>query len=168
MVFLKTDIGYFLSGGTSNTNIALSIGNGISNTSITSGLSNNLFADITPTQALAGIIKFKCFYVKNLNGTQMLQSPKIWIAANTLSAYDEIDLGIGSAAKNGTEPAIANDTTAPTGVVFTHPTSEVIGLQLPSLNPNDYQAVWARITVQANSDPIDQNASIIRVRGTPI
>jgi hypothetical protein len=156
VVFLKTDIGYFLSGGTSNTNVALSIGNGISNTSITSGLSNNLFADITPTQALSGIIKFKCFYVKNLNGTQMLQSPKIWIAANTLSAYDEIDLGT------------ANDTTAPTGVVFTHPTSEVIGLELPSLNPNDYKSVWARITVQANSDPIDQNASIIRVRGTPI
>lgn len=168
MVFLKTDIGYFLSGGTTNTDINLAIGNAISNTNISSGLANNLFPDVTPTQALSGITRYRCFYIRNLNGTQILQSPKIWIVTNTLSAFDEIDIALGSAAKNGTEPAIATETTAPAGIVFTHPTSEVVSLSLPSLSPQDYKSVWARITVQANANPIDNNATILRVRGTPI
>lgn len=168
MVFLKTDIGYFLSGGTSNTDSNLSIGNAISNSSITSGVSNSLLPDVSVSQALSGITLFRCFYIRNINATQMLQFPKVWIATNTISAFDEIDLGLGTAAKNGTEPAIPNQTTAPVGVTFTHPTSEVIALELPALNPNDYKSVWARITVNANADPIDNNATIIRCRGTPV
>lgn len=168
MPFAKSDIGYFLSGGTTNTDINLSIGNAISNTNIGTGLQNNLFPDVTPSQALAGLTRYRCFYVKNLNGTMMLQSPKIWIVTNTLSAFDEIDIAVGTAAKNGTEPAIANENTAPTNVVFTHPTSEVVSLDLPTLNPGDYQSIWARIIVQANANPIDNNACILRVRGTPL
>lgn len=169
MVFQKSDIGYFLSGGTSNTDINLSIGNQISNTLISTGLSNNLFPDVTPSQALAGVTRYRCFYVKNLNQTQSLQNPKIWIVTNTLSQFDEIDIAIGNAAKNASEPAIANENTAPPApIVFTHPTSEVVSLSLPTLNPNDYQSIWARITVQANANPIDNNATILRVRGTPL
>lgn len=168
MPFAKTDIGYFLSGGISNTDINLSLGNAISSASISTGLVNNLFPDVTPTQALSGITRYRCFYVKNLNATMMLQLPKIWIVTNTLSAFDEIDLAIGSAAKNASEPAIANETTAPTGITFTHPSSESVSLNLPTLNAGDYQSVWARITVQANANPMDNNACIIRVRGTPI
>ena len=168
MVFAKSDIALFLSGGTSNTDSNLSIGNGISNTQIQSNLNNSLLPDITVTQALSGIVLYRCFYVRNLNGTQMLSAPKIWISANTISASDEIDIGLGTADKNGTEPPIANQTTAPVGVTFVHPTSEVIALDLPSLNPNDYKSMWARITVQSNADAINQNACIVKVKGTPI
>lgn len=168
MPFLKSDIGFFLSGGTSNTDINNSLGNAISNSSISSGLQNNLFPDVTPAQALSGITRFRCFYVKNLNSTMMLQNPKIWIVTNTLSAFDEIDIAVGAAAKNGTETAIPTETSAPSGVVFTHPTSEVVGLDIPTLNPNDYKSIWARITVQSNANPIDNNATILRVRGTPL
>lgn len=169
MPFQKSDIGFFLSGGTTNTDHNLSIGNAISNTSITTGLQNNLFPDFTPTQALSGLVRYRCFYIRNLNQTMMLQSPRIWIVSNTLSAFDEIDIAIGAASKNGTEPAIANETTAPPSpVAFTHPTSEVVSLSLPTLNPNDYQSVWARITLQSNANPMDNNAAILRVRGTPL
>ena len=169
MVFQKTDIAFFLSGGVSNTDINLSIGNAISNTNISTGLQNNLFPDVTPNQAISGITRYRCFYVRNINATQILQVPKLWIVTNTLSAFDEIDIALGSAAKNGTEPAIATETTAPGGgVIFTHPTSEVVSLDLPSLSPNDYKSIWARITVQSNANPIDNNATILRVKGTPL
>lgn len=168
MVFLRSDIGFFLSGGTSNTDINASLGNAISNTSISTGLSNNLFPDTTVQQSLSGITKYRCFYVKNLNGTQMLDNPKIWILSNTISPFDEIDIAIGTAGKNGTENPIASETTAPSNVTFTHPSSEVVALALPDLNPGDYIAIWARISTQAGASPLDQNACLIRVRGTPV
>jgi len=168
MVFQRSDIGYFLSGGSANTDINLSLGNPISNTSIVTGLSNNLYPDTTVQQTLSGSVKYRCFYVRNLNATQMLDNPVVWILSNTISPFDEIDIAVGTSPKNGTENPIATESTPPATVVFTHPSSEVVGLPLPDLNPGDWQAIWARITTQSGAAPMDQNACLIRVRGTPI
>jgi hypothetical protein len=168
MSFSKSDVGFFLSGGSSNTDINLSLGNAISSFQITSGLLNNLFPDTTPQEALSGITRYRCFYIKNLHGSTSYVNPKIWIVTNTISAYDEIDIAIGSANKNATEDPIATEQTAPSGISFSHPTSESIALSLPTLDAGDYKSVWARITTQSGANPQDNNATILRVRGTPL
>lgn len=98
----------------------------------------------------------------------MLDNPVIWILANTVSGFDEIDIAIGNSSKNGVENPIATETTPPAAITFTHPSSEVVALNLPDLGPSEWQAIWARITTSAGAAPMDQNACLIRVRGTPV
>lgn len=168
MPFLRSDIGYFLSGGTGNSNPLNSIGGSISNTSIVSGSKNALMPNVSPAESLSGVTRYRCFYVKNLNTTMSLQAAKIWILANTISSFDEIDIGLGTAGKNGSEPTIANEFTVPSGVTFLHPTSEVVAIDLGNLGSLEYFPIWVRCVVALNADYLDLNSGIIRVRGTPV
>ena len=54
-----------------------------------------------------------------------MQNSVIWIASNTPSADTTIEIALGSSAVNGTEQTIANESTAPTGVTFSAPSSLV-------------------------------------------
>lgn len=168
MVFLRSDIGFFLSGGTSNTNPLLSIGGGKSNTSIVSGSKNALMPNISPPEALSGVTRYRCFYIQNLNATQSLQAAKLWILANTISSFDEIDIGLGSSGKNGTEQTLGSEFTIPSNITFLHPTSEVIAIDLGNLLTNDFYPIWVRCVVALNADFLDLNSGIIRCRGTPV
>ena len=75
----------------------------------------------------------------------------MWIAANTPLAGTQLAIGVGSAAVNGTEQTIANETTAPTSVTFTEPASAAAGLALGDIPAGQHRAIWLRRTVTAGS-----------------
>jgi hypothetical protein len=170
MTITSSEIKYYISGGTTNTNPALSIGGARSTVGggeITSGVLNNVWSDIDATQAGAGSVKYRCIYVRNTNLEDTWTSPKIWLSSLTTSSDDEVDIGLGSSAVNGTEQSVANEDSAPTGgVTFSRPVSKATGLTLGStLTAGQHKALWIRRTVLSGAGQITNNFYILTSEG---
>lgn len=145
MPIVSSDIKYRLSGGASNNDPAASLGGVISSNDVPSGQ----FDTVTSTESAAGDTEYRCFYVRNNHGTLTLQDAVIWIQANTTGS--RIAIGVGTAAINGTEQTVANESTAPSGVTFSQPASKGAGLALGSIPAGQHKAVWIRRTIAAST-----------------
>ena len=165
MPIQNEDIEYRLSGGSNNTNPALSLGGTISNTEITEDSMNAIWANVTGDQAEDGDIAYRCIYVKNAHATLIWTLPVVWITELTPSTWDEIDIGVGTAASGGVEQIIGAETTAPTAVTFFRPLNKASGRQLGSIAAGSHKAIWIRRTVTAGAEIYNPNYYQIRVEG---
>ena len=146
MAIISTDIQYRLSGGASNSDPALSLGGVKSSTA-----ASNYFDDVSSAEASAGDTEYRCVYVHNNHGTLSLIGAKVFIQTNTPSSDTDVAIGLGSSAINGTEQTVANESTAPTGVSFSAPTTFAGGLAIGDLAAGAHKAVWVRRTVNAGA-----------------
>ena len=147
MAVLSTDIQVRLSGGSSNSAPSASIGGAKS--SVHAGA--DLFAPVTESEAASGSVKYRCVYVHNAHVTLSAQALRAWIIANTPSATTTVEIGVGAAAVNATETAIGSETTAPSSVTFSSPSTEVVALALFSVPAGQDRALWIKRTVTAGS-----------------
>lgn len=160
MPIISTDIIYRLSGGAANSDPALSIGGAKS--SVAAGAT--LFDDVSSVEAVAGDTEYRWVYVHNAHATLTLIGAKVWIQTNTPSANTDVAIAIGSAGLNGTEPALANENTAPSGVSFTQPSSFAGGLTIGDLAPGDHYPLSIRRAVTAGAAVAADNFTL-RVQG---
>lgn len=144
MAIISTDIKYYLSGGATNTDPALSLGGIVSTTEVAA---NALFDDVSSAEASAGDTEYRCVYAKNTHATLTLQVAKIFIQANTTG--NRIAIALGGEGKNGTAETVANESTAPVGEVFTQPVDYAGGLALGDVAPGETFPVWVRRTIPA-------------------
>lgn len=152
MAIIATDIKYYLSGGAANATPASSLGGARStSTTLVDNTGANLFPDAAGSETLAGSTAYLCLFVRNENGTVTFQNVKFYVSQNSDSTEDEIDIAIGSVAKNTTEITVANINTAPAGgITFSHPSTYAGGLTIVDLAPNDYFPIWFRRTINAS------------------
>lgn len=163
MAISSSDIKFYYSGGSANTSASLSLGGSISNTEITSSTLNNLFDDVSGDESAAGDVEYRCLFVKNTHSTLTWQTVKTWIESNT-AGLDSVDIGLDAA--SGTPAAtIADESTAPSGVTFSAPTSKSGGLSIGNVSPGGCKAIWIRRTVPAGCGAYNNNAFIIKVEG---
>jgi len=171
MAIAETDILYKLSGGTSNTSPAASLGLAMSTVGggiITKTKTfNSIFDDISGAEALAGDIEYRCIYVHNNHGSLTLTSAKVWIETNTANAKDMIDIGLDLAGKNGTADDIADESTAPSpAVTFGHAcTSYATGLSLGDMAFSEKYAIWIRRTITADMTADDDEWFTLKTQG---
>lgn len=157
MPIISTDIQYRLSGGAANADPLASLG-GVKS-SVSAGA--NLFDDVPSAEATAGRVEYRCVYIHNANATEAYLDPvRLWIAANTPSANTTIDIGVGTATLNATEQTVANETTAPSGVTFSAPTSFASGLTIPTIPAGQHRSVWIRRTITAGAAAFADSATI--------
>ena len=159
MAIVSTDIQYRLSGGASNSAPALSLGGVKSSTA-----ASNYFDDVSSAEASAGDTEYRCVYVHNNHGTLSLIGAKVFIQTNTPSSDTDVAIGLGSSAINGTEQTVADESTAPTGVSFTAPTTYAGGLSIGVLAAGAHKAGWVRRTVNAGA-AADADSFTLRVQG---
>jgi hypothetical protein len=76
---------------------------------------------------------------------------RVFISSNTPLAGSTIDIGVGTAAINGTEQTVANEATAPTGVTFSAPADAASGLVLGNIPAGQHKAIWLRRTITAGA-----------------
>lgn len=146
MAILSTDIIYRLSGGASNSDAAASLG-GVKSSSAAS----NYFDDVSSAEATSGDTEYRCIYVHNNHGTLSLLGARIWIQTNTPSADTDIAIGLGSSVVNGTEQTVADESTGPSGVSFSTPSSYSGGLVIGDIPAGQHKAVWIRRTVNSGA-----------------
>jgi hypothetical protein len=154
MPIVSADIQYRLSGGAANASAAASLGGAKSSVVVPSGL----FDDVSSAESAAGDTEYRCFYVHNNHGTLSLQSAVVWISANTTG--NRIAIGVGTAAINGTEQTVADESTAPTTVTFSQPSTKGTGLALGTIPAGQHKAVWIRRVVAAASGAANDTYTI--------
>ena len=146
MASVSTDMQYRLSGGASNSDTAASLGGAKSSVA-----ASNYFDDVSSAEASAGDVEYRCVYVHNAHGTLSLIGAKVFIQTNTPSSDTDVAIGLGSSAINGTEQTVADESTAPSGVTFSAPTTFAGGLAIGDLAAGAHKAVWVRRTVNAGA-----------------
>lgn len=122
-------------------------GSNISDSVIITALPNALWADVSKQQSNSGVVQYRCEYIKNTHSADTMVDFKVWIAANA-TGQDSVAIGLDPAGIAGTAVTIANETTAPVGVVFSAP-SAAAPLTVGDLDFGEYIAVWIRRTVPA-------------------
>lgn len=142
MPIIASEIQYRLSGGAGNASPAASLGGIISSTAD----NGSLFDTVSGAESAAGDTEYRCIYVRNGNGTLPLVGAKIWLDTN---ASGQINIGLGTAAINGTEQTVANESTAPTSVTFSAAATEGAALTIGDIPAGQHKAVWLRRIVAA-------------------
>jgi hypothetical protein len=138
------------SGGASNSSGNASLG-GIKSANAISAAIDALFDTVSGAESAVGDIEYRCVYLHNANAADTMLGAVVWISANTPLAGSTLAIGVGTAAVNATEPTIANESTAPSGVTFTEPGSAGAGLALGDLPAGQHKAIWLRRTITAGS-----------------
>jgi hypothetical protein len=115
---------------------------------------NTMFADVSKSQSLAGLTVYHCFAVKNMHASDSMVNVLEWIAANT-PGQDHITIGLdpvvaGNGA-TGVPAVLANENTAPAGVVFVNPSSigDANVLSLGTLTYGQVRFIWYKLAVPA-------------------
>lgn len=166
MPIANSDIKFRLSGGAANSNVNSSLGGAKSSVDIVDNTTGNLFDDVTGAEHTAGDVEYRCIYIHNNHGSLTLTSPVAWIQSDTTGADSDISIAVGSAAVNGTEQTVANESTAPTGVTWSDAAvSRATGLALGDLPAGQHKALWIRRTITAGSTPQAADTCIIQAGG---
>lgn len=168
MPIASADITYWLSGGIANTDPDASLGGARSTDpggEITSAVLNNVFDDVSGDEGAAGDVEYRCVYALNEHGTLTLQGPVLWIGAETPSGDSAVDIGLDPAGVNGTATTVGDESTAPAGVTFSHPTTKGTGISIGDIPAGQHQAIWIRRTIGAAAAAFNNDGPTIRVEG---
>jgi len=170
MAITDTNLKWYYSGGTGNTNPNASLGGDISTTEVGTSI-HSLFDRVTGQEALDGDIEYRCVFFKNTDAdADGLITPKVFVYSNTSSADTTLAIGLDPAGKNASATTIGDEGTTPTGPSFTTPTDYAGGLALPSAPyaQNDYVGIWIRRTITGGAAVSSSDAATLRVQGDTI
>lgn len=146
-----------------------SLGDQISTTQITDATLHNLFDKITGDENAASDVEYRCYFVHNNHASLTWESVVVWLSSETAGgAVAAIGLDPAGVTAKGLGSAqaatIANESTAPAGVVFSAPTTKGAGLSIGNIAAGSVAAIWVRRTA-ANTAAIDLDGVVIRCEG---
>ena len=149
-----------LTGGSTNSVPNASLGGAMSSNQLSGTAMNNLFDNVTPDEASAGDTEYRAIDVYN-SGDEEAQSVEMYMSTETSSADSQLDMGIGAGGTphDGSDQGdtVADESTAPSGVSFTHNTS-ASKLSLPNIPAGQAVRMWIRrvVSVGAGNTNNDQ------------
>lgn len=175
MAITATDILFKLStksgsaGNTLTSTPNASLGKYISTTQITDATTDNLFDVVTGDENAASDVEYRGFFVHNNHGSLTWQNVVVWLSADVAGgAATAIGLdttavsAVGSASAQALE--IADESTAPSGVSFSAPTTKGAGLSIGNIAAGSVKAIWVRRTA-ANTSAVNDDGATIRAEG---
>jgi hypothetical protein len=127
-------------------------------------MGTDLFDDVNSTEAASGDTEYRCVYIYNAHPTLTMESTKLWVLTNTPSADTTVAIGAGTSAINGTEQTVADESTAPSGVTFTSPSTEGTAVSLGNIPALQHKAVWIRRTVNASAAAYTNDTFTLRTK----
>jgi hypothetical protein len=142
MAIIAANLAFYLTGGAGNTLPAASLGGVISSTAFTDNTLQNLFANVTPAEALAGSVKYRALSFKNL-AAETAYGAVLYLSQETSSADTTVAIAYDS---TGTQ-SVVDENTAPTGLSFSTPLSLAAGIALGDVAASGVARVWFRRTV---------------------
>jgi hypothetical protein len=123
----------------------------------------NLFANVTPAEALAGSVKYRALSFKNL-AAEMAYAAILYLSQETTSADTTVAIAYDV---TGTQ-SIVNEDTAPTGLTFSTPLSLAAGIALGDVAASGVKRIWFKRTVTAGAaQASDEGKFTITVGSAP-
>ena len=111
--------------------------------------SNEIYDDITYTEAFNGDIEYRCIYFKNTDSSS--RTVKLWNGIIDTGGAT-IRLGLDPGGVNATAQVIQNEHVAPAGVNFSNPVDEASSLSFV-LTLNQYHAIWFKREIAGGAKP---------------
>jgi hypothetical protein len=179
----SSDIKYYLTGagadGDAQSDPNASLGNYRSSSEVVPAVLENMFDNVSDGERTAGDTEYRCYCLKNSNGSDSLLSPKIWIQTDTGNVDDNISFAVEVPAggdQDGNAQTIANESTTPSmgaGNVsdWSDAVSKGIGVGVDqgahdvNLDAGEIIFVWIRRIVAAGASGVSDEAVTIRVEG---
>lgn len=162
MAVTPNQLQFFLSGGSGNTNPNLSIGGAISNTPVV-GILNNLFPDVTSSEASSGKTDYRCIYLRNTSISDSLYLSEVYVSSQ-ISGASYIQIGtlpVGTLA-----PLLAVDTMAPSGVAFSD-TSVNQKISVGTIPPQSSVPIWIKRQTDPSTGFKERDNFILKISGRP-
>lgn len=174
MPILSTDLQYRLSvktgaaGDTTASTPAASLGGYPSTTQPTTAQLHNLFDTVTGDENTAGDVEYRGLFIYNANASLTWDTVVVWIQSETAGGAS-IAIGVDTTAALDVDSAskhleIADESTAPSGVSFSSPTTKGAGLALGNIAADFCRQVWIRRTA-ANTTALDNDGVVLRCEG---
>lgn len=162
---LKLSIKTGAAGNASAGTTAGSLGKYISTTELVTATSHNLFDIISGAENVASESEYRCIFLHNAHASITAENCKVYLSAevaggaNTAIGIDPTAASaIGSAGAQAVE--IADENTAPAGVVFTAPTTSGTALSIGNLTPGQCRAIWIRRTATNSAAATNDGATL--------
>jgi len=173
MPIAETDIKYYLSGastdGGGQTDPNQSLGNNRSSTEVQDATLNNLFDNVSGDEAKNGDTEYRAIFVKNTHASLTWLGVKLWIVSqpDARATKESFEIGIEAPASQpaGAIQSIPNESTAPTSVSFSAPSSKSAGLSIGDLPAGYKYGIWVKRIVPANCEVKDSAQVQIRCEG---
>lgn len=169
MPIVASEIEFRYSGGSANTDPNAALGGAISTaggSTVDDNVANDLFDNVSSVEQAAGDTEYRGIYIKNTNASLTLQDARAYV-----TSFAELDIGVAVEAVSTSMATIANESTAPTSVTFTHPATYAAGLQLNSttgLAPAAYRGLWVRRTIALGATPGTRTTETLNAEGATL
>jgi hypothetical protein len=132
---------------------------------------HNVFNLVSGVERTSGKTKYRCVYMKNRHASETGINPRLFIPKNTVSSttvlfvgYD-FEAGIGDGVSSGVAQSIPNESTAPTGILFTDATDSSKGIPLGiDIPPNKTVAIWLKLVIFLNTEQAKVDGCEIKAR----
>jgi len=110
---------------------------------------NRTFDNVSPAQSLAGLVEYRCFYLRNTHASATAFSTTMWIKSQPVGD-DTLSIALHPGGKNSTAVTIADEAdsgNALSAITWVAPSTQGAGLVMGDLSAGDYYAFWMRRTV---------------------
>lgn len=168
-ILLKRSVAAAAGNTTAQADPNASLGDQVSTTQWTGGSANDLFDDVTGAENAASDVEYRCVFVHNTNGANVLENAVVYLSAETaggasiaVGADPTAASAVGSASAQAV--TIADENTAPAGVTFSSPTTAETGVALGNIGVGQVKAFWVRRTA-ANTAALSNDGVTIAVTG---
>jgi hypothetical protein len=149
-----------LTGGAANSNPNLSLGGTRSSNALSATAMNNLFDDVSASEASSGDTEYRAIDLYN-SGDAAATSITFWQSTETSSSGTTLDNGIEASPIDSTT-SISTEATAPTGVSFAHYDSGS-KLTIPEIAAGSACRVWFRRVVNSSTGNTSNDAGAFTV-----
>jgi hypothetical protein len=146
-----------------------SLGKYLSTTAMPDATLNALFDDVSGAENAASTVDYRCLFVHNSNASNALENAVVYLSAEVgggatiaVGADTTAAAAIGSPSAQALQ--VANETTAPSGVSFSSPTTAGTGVALGTIPVAQCKAFWIRRTA-ANTAALSGDGVTLSVTG---
>lgn len=126
---------------------------------------NELIDNVAQLDSFNGDTEYRCFYIHNRHPTDPFLAVVLFIGSQPNPGAVSIGkdaAGVGNGTTTGVATTIANENTAPAGVVFTAPITEGTGISVGGLLAGQSHAIWfKRVVPPLNTIPNPETVSLI-------
>jgi len=147
-----------LTGGASNSDPDSSLGGTTSSNEVSATAMNNLFDNVTPTEASSGDNEYRAIDIWN-SGDATAENVNVYMSTETSSSDSQLKFYNDGSTHDGTDQGdtIADESTPPDGSSFSHYTSGS-KLSLPNIPAGNGTRLWIKriISASASNTPSDQ------------
>lgn len=178
MPITESDLKFKYTGTGSSVNPELSLGGTCSPNTIPSGISNNIFDDVTGSESSLGATEYRAIGIHNTLATHIWLNTSIRVEGYTRAAsnYDVIYFGVerpsgAGGSPDGTIQTIASTTHAPTGISWTAEGAPSAWVALSgkdyvgSIGADDWAGIWLMRSVPAGAAAYSNRSCTIVCQG---